>query len=153
MAWRKVIRFGAVLGRSYVLTQVFVCVIVSLGIASGLANGGVVIELVSCAKHGGGLCVVGVISTHHKCALDGSHVPWRTVLPCLSWMRMWCLSRCVMQLASQSLLMLSRLLVNPGMICPVRAWRVGMFGRLSWVDAKDGWDSPMARWMVVHGVI
>jgi hypothetical protein len=58
-----------------------------------------------------------------------------------------------MQSASHSLPRLSRLLVKPGMMCPVRAWRVGIPGMASTAAPVDVRVSPVAVRMVVFGTL
>ncbi len=56
-----------------------------------------------------------------------------------------------MQHASHSFSRLMRLLVKPGMTCPVRAAPVGKVGSANCVVATEVWASPVAVRMVVCG--
>jgi hypothetical protein len=96
-------------------------------------------------------CRGGAMLTRHSWAPVGSRVPLRTWLPKLSWISRWCLSRNAVQPALHSFPRLRRLLVKPGMICPVRALMVGMVGRANCAVAMEVLDSPVAVRMVVRG--
>ena len=56
-----------------------------------------------------------------------------------------------MQSVSHSFPKLMRLLVKPGMMCPVWACRVGMEGMAKEADALEVHVSPVAMQMVVGG--
>ena len=58
-----------------------------------------------------------------------------------------------MQSASHSLPRLIRLLVKPGMTCPVRACIVGMVGIANRAEADDVVASPVAVRMVAFGAL
>ena len=79
---------------------------------------------------GGFFCIVvvavfslfcGAIFTRHNLAPVCSRSPCRILLPCLSCISSVCLSMYAVQSASHSFPRLKRLLVKPGMMCPVRA--------------------------------
>ena len=81
----------------------------------------------------------------------GSRMAVRMVLPCGSLTRRRCLSTVAVQSASHNFPRLMRLLVNSGMMWPVRAWRVGMVGMASWAAAVEEWALPVAVRMVMGG--
>jgi len=89
--------------------------------------------------------------TRHKRAPVGSRMPLRISFPVLSCITICRLSRYAEQSASHSLPRLSRLLVNPGMMCPVRAARVGIAGMAKTAVAEDALASPVAVRIVVRG--
>ena len=62
---------------------------------------------------------------------------------------MWCLLMMPMQSASHSFPKLSRLLVKPGMMCPVQACRVGIGRMAKRMEALEVHILPVAMWMVV----
>ena len=121
------------------------------------ADGGVVLPCCSGGSSGGmrvGNAATeggGVISTRQSQAPVVSRVPVRMGVPVALRMRMFCLSKCAVQPASQSWPRLRRLLVNPGIICPWRAALLGKVGKARWAEAVEVCLVPVAVRMVVGG--
>ena len=121
------------------------------------ADGGVVLPCGSGGSSGGmrvgNVATEGgvVISTRQSRAPVVSRVPVRMGVPAALRMRMFCLSKCAVQPASQSWPRLRRLLVNPGMICTWRTVLLGKVGKASWAEAVEVCWVPVAVRMVVGG--
>jgi len=131
-----------------------VCAVVVMGGSCdsgtcGGAGAGVGKVGVGCALGNDGAS--GVMLTCHRHAPAGSRALWSIVLKRLSQMMSLCLSRCAVHSALHSFPKLRRLLVNPGMMCPVRACRVGMVGMARSAEAVDVRVSPVAVHIVVRG--
>ena len=109
-------------------------------------------------RHGGvfvgvdvGAGVGGAMLTRQRRAPDVSRSPCKILVPCLSWTSSMFLSRYAEQSSSHSFPRLSKLLVKPGMIWPVRARRDGMVGMARTAAPKDVLVSPVAVRIVVLG--
>ena len=85
------------------------------------------------------------------CPMLTRHMPWRMMRPELSRTHKLCLSKDAVHPLSYSGLI--RLLVNPGIMCPVQA-AVGMcVGSAKHAEAVDVLVSPVAVRMVVRGAV
>ena len=95
--------------------------------------------------------VGGAMLTRQRRAPDVSRSPCKILVPCLSWTSSMFLSRYAEQSSSHNFPRLSKLLVKPGMIWPVRARRDGMVGMARTAAPKDVLVSPVAVRIVVLG--
>ncbi len=89
----------------------------------------------------------------HNLAPSDSRVPRRIGRPSASLISTDCLVKVAVQPSSQSWPMLTRLLVNPGMMCPLRAASEGKVGMLSCAAAMEVMHWPVAVLMVMGGAL
>ena len=124
---------AGVFGRSRVWTCSLVAVHGGFGLGAGIVDGGVGgaggVDG-SGTSSGAGVCCVGgpTMSTLQRRGPLGSRAPCSILSPSLLCTSSLFLSMYAVQSASQSLPKLSRLVVNPGIMWPVRARSVGIPG-------------------------
>ena len=134
---------AGVFGRSSALTWVRVWRLGGLVVGRDVVGCGVVVGLeVGCG---------GAMLTRQRRAPVCSRSLCKILFPCLSWTSRMFLSRYAEQSSSHSFPRLSKLLVKPGMMWPVRARSDGMVGIARTAAPTDVLVSPVAVRIVVLG--